>query len=205
MQQEKGLLFVLSGPSGVGKGTVCNALRKVNSNITYSVSATSRAPRAGEVDGVNYFFKTREQFEEMIKNDQFLEWAQYVNNYYGTPKQFVLDMLEQGKDVILEIEVQGAMQVKEKYPEGIFIFLAPPDMEELHQRIRNRGTEDDDVIRNRMNKAREEIEMMANYDYVVINDEVDLAVKRIEAIVMAEHCRVERNLLRYKKILQKEL
>lgn len=205
MQQEKGLLFVLSGPSGVGKGTVCNALRKVNKNITYSVSATSRAPRAGEIDGVNYFFKTKEQFEEMIKNDQFLEWAQYVNNYYGTPKKFVMDMLDQGKDVILEIEVQGAMQVKEKYPDGIFIFLAPPDMEELHQRIRNRGTEDDEVIQSRMKKAREEIEMMVNYDYVVINDEVDLAVKRIEAIVIAEHCKQERNYLRYKKILQKEM
>lgn len=205
MQQEKGLLFVLSGPSGVGKGTVCNALRKVNKNITYSVSATSRAPRAGEIDGVNYFFKTKEQFEEMIKNDQFLEWAQYVNNYYGTPKQFVMDMLEQGKDVILEIEVQGAMQVKQKYPDGIFIFLAPPDMEELHQRIRNRGTEDDEVIQRRMRKAREEIDMMVNYDYVVINDEVDLAVKRIEAIVIAEHCKQERNYLRYKKILQKEM
>lgn len=204
MQQEKGLLFILSGPSGVGKGTVCAALRKVNEKITYSVSATSREPRSGEIDGINYFFKTKAEFEEMIALDQFLEWAQYVNNYYGTPRQFVTEMLEQGKDVILEIEVQGALQVKERYPEGIFIFLAPPDMEELRCRIQNRGTETNDVILNRMNKAKEEIEMMTKYDYVVVNDEVDLAVKRIEAIMIAEHCRQERNYNRYKKILLKE-
>lgn len=204
MLVERGLLFILSGPSGVGKGTVCAALRKTNENVKYSVSATSRAPRVGEIDGVNYFFKTKIEFEEMIKNDEFLEWAQYVNNYYGTPRSFVNEMLDQGKDVILEIEVQGALQVKERYPEGIFIFLAPPDMDELQTRIRNRGTESDEVILNRMNKAKEEIDMMAQYDYVVVNDEVDLAVKRIEAILTAEHCRLERNYNRYIKILQKE-
>lgn len=204
MQQEKGLLFILSGPSGVGKGTVCAALRKVNEKIIYSVSATSREPRAGEIDGINYFFKTKAEFEDMIATDQFLEWAQYVNNYYGTPRKFVTDMLEQGRDVILEIEVQGALQVKERYSEGIFIFLAPPDMEELKHRIQSRGTETDEVILNRMKKATEEIEMMTKYDYVVVNDEVDLAVKRIEAIMLAEHCRRERNYNRYKKILLKE-
>lgn len=199
MQQEKGLLFILSGPSGVGKGTVCAALRQVNEKITYSVSATSREPRVGEIDGINYFFKSKADFEEMIAKDQFLEWAQYVNNYYGTPRKFVTDMLEQGRDVILEIEVQGALQVKERYPEGIFIFLAPPDMEELRFRIQNRGTETDEVILNRMKKAEEEIEMMTKYDYVVINDKVELAVKRIEAIMIAEHCRQERHYNRFKK------
>jgi guanylate kinase len=204
MEQEKGLLFILSGPSGVGKGTVGAALRASNSNVVYSVSATSRSPRPGEVEGVNYFFKTREEFEEMIRNDEFLEWAVYVNNYYGTPRNFVFEQMEQGKDVFLEIEVQGAMQVKERYPEGIFIFLIPPDMEELRQRIKNRGTEDDEVISNRLKVAREEIEMMKNYDYVVVNDRVDLAVKRIESIITAEHCRQERTYNRYKRLLQKE-
>jgi guanylate kinase len=204
MQPEKGLLFVLSGPSGVGKGTVCAALRKVNDQIAYSVSATSRPPREGEVEGVNYFFKTREQFEEMIRYEQFLEWAEYVNNYYGTPRQFVLDMLDQGKDVILEIEVQGALQVKERFPEGVFIFLAPPHMEELRQRLKNRGTESDEVISSRIQKAVEELEMMKKYDYVVVNDEVDLAVKRIEAIILAEHCRQERIYNRLKNMLRKE-
>lgn len=205
MQQEKGLLFVLSGPSGVGKGTVCAALRNGNANVVYSVSATSRAPRIGEEDGVNYFFKTRAEFEEMIAKDEFLEWALYVNNYYGTPRKFVTDTLEKGKDVILEIEVQGALQVKERYPHGIFIFLAPPDMEELHHRIRNRGTENDEVIANRMKKAKEELDLMANYDYVVVNDEVPSAVERIEAIMIAEHCRLERNYERYKNSIQKEI
>lgn len=204
MQQDKGLLFILSGPSGVGKGTVCAALRKVNQKVIYSVSATSRAPRLGEVEGVNYFFKSHSEFEEMIRTDQFLEWAEYVHNYYGTPRQFVMEMLDQGKDVLLEIEVQGALQVKERYPEGVFIFLAPPDMEELRHRIINRGTETDLVISNRMKKAEEELELMTKYDYVVVNDEVDLAVKRIEAIIIAEHCRQERSYHRYKNILQKE-
>ncbi len=124
MENEKGLLLVLSGPSGVGKGTVCSALRNRESNIVYSVSATTRAPRAGEVDGVNYFFKSREKFQQMIAQDQLLEWAEYVNNYYGTPREYVESQIEQGNDVILEIEVQGAMQVKEKFPHGVFIFLS---------------------------------------------------------------------------------
>lgn len=136
---EKGLLIVLSGPSGVGKGTVCAALRKrKNENLIYSVSATTRKPREGEQEGINYFFKTHEQFQEMIKKDALLEWAEYVGNYYGTPRQFVENMLNEGKDVILEIEVQGALQVKEKFPEGIFIFLAPPDLKELRSRITGR-------------------------------------------------------------------
>lgn len=202
MENEKGLLLVLSGPSGVGKGTVCSALRKRESNIVYSVSATTRAPRAGEVDGVNYFFKSREEFQQMIAEDQLLEWAEYVNNYYGTPREYVESQIEQGNDVILEIEVQGAMQVKEKFPHGVFIFLSPPSMEELKNRIVGRGTETDDSITNRMTVATEEIDMMEHYDYVVVNDEVELACDRIQAIVLAEHCKKERKIKQYRKLLK---
>lgn len=203
-QVEPGLLFIISGPAGVGKGTVGAALRKKNRNVVYSVSATSRLPRPGEVEGVNYFFKTREEFQQMIENGEFLEWAEYVHNYYGTPKKFVFEQLEKGNDVFLEIEVQGAMKVKKNYPDGIFIFLLPPDMEELHQRIKNRGTEDDEIIARRLAVAKEEIRMMRNYDYVVVNDQVDRAVEKIEAIITAEHCKQSRSYNRYIKWFCKE-
>jgi guanylate kinase len=200
---EKGLLIVLSGPSGVGKGTVCAALRKrKNENLIYSVSATTRKPREGEQEGINYFFKTHEQFQEMIKKDALLEWAEYVGNYYGTPRQFVENMLNEGKDVILEIEVQGALQVKEKFPEGIFIFLAPPDLKELRSRITGRGTETEESISNRMEAARGEIELMDKYNYVVVNDEVEKACQRIEAIVIAEHLKKERQIARYRSLIK---
>jgi len=202
MEKDKGILLVLSGPSGVGKGTVCSALRKKENNLVYSVSATTRAPRVGEVEGVNYFFKTRQQFEEMIQKDQLLEWAEYVNNYYGTPRAYVEEQLELGNDVILEIEVQGAMKVKEKFPQGVFIFLSPPSMEELHNRIVGRGTETNDSIVHRMTVAKEEIDMMEHYDYVVVNDEVESACERIEAIVIAEHCKKERKVNQYRRLLK---
>lgn len=187
---KKGLLIVLSGPSGVGKGTVCKALLKKTNDLTYSVSATTREPRAGEVDGVNYFFKSREEFMQMIEDDRLLEYAEYVGNYYGTPCDFVEQTLAEGRDVILEIEVQGAMKVKEKFPNGIFIFLLPPSLDELKDRIRGRGTEQEHVIDSRMNVAVEEIALMENYDYAVVNDEIDLACKRIESIIIAEHCKI---------------
>jgi len=202
IEKEKGLLLVLSGPSGVGKGTVCSALRSRKSNIVYSVSATTRAPREGEVDGVNYFFKSKEEFEEMIAGDQLLEWAEYVNNYYGTPRGYVEEQINLGNDVILEIEVQGAMKVKEKFPHGVFIFLSPPSMEELKNRIVGRGTESDASILNRMTVAKEEIDMMEHYDYVVVNDEVELACDRIQAIVLAEHCKKERKIKQYRQLLK---
>jgi guanylate kinase len=201
--EEKGLLIVLSGPSGVGKGTVRKAIfSQPDVDFQYSISATSRKPREGEVDGIDYFFKSKEQFEEMIANDELLEHAEYVGNYYGTPIEYVRKTLDEGKDVFLEIEVQGARQVREKFPDGLFIFLAPPSLKELENRIITRGTETDELIRNRMKAAREEIEMMNLYDYVVENDHVEHACERINAIVVAEHLRRERVEKRYKKLLE---
>lgn len=190
--RERGLLIVLSGPSGVGKGTVCAALRKRSSNLVYSISATTRKPRRNEVDGVHYFFKERAEFEKMIEENAFLEWAEYMGNYYGTPRKFVEDTLAQGRDVLLEIEVQGALQVKKKFPEGVFIFLAPPSMHELKQRIAMRGTETEEAMTGRLTVAEKEMALVHEYDYSVVNDRVDLACKRILSIVEAEHCRVDR-------------
>ncbi|MBU8907067.1 guanylate kinase [Desertibacillus haloalkaliphilus] len=202
MKKDKGLLIVLSGPAGVGKGTVCSALRQEDTHIQYSVSATTRNPREGEVDGVNYFFKTKEEFENMIEHDQLLEWAQYVGNYYGTPIDYVQKTLDEGKDIILEIEVQGALKVRERFPEGVFIFLMPPSLAELRNRIVGRGTETEDLINKRMNVAKEELEMMKKYDYVVENDEIHLAVDRIKAIVTAEHCKKDRLIHKYKQLVE---
>jgi guanylate kinase len=199
LDREKGILIVLSGPSGVGKGTVCAALRKISPELIYSVSATTRAARQGEEEGVNYFFKTREQFQQLIDADEMLEWAEYVGNFYGTPRRFVEDMLNSGKDVILEIEVQGALKVKQKFAEGVFIFLLPPSLDELQNRIVTRGTETDEIIRNRMSIALNEIRLMEHYDYAIINDRVKSACSKIQAILAAEHCRRDRM---YPKIVQ---
>lgn len=200
---ERGLLIVLSGPSGVGKGTVRKAIfSKPNTKFQYSISMTTRKPREGEVDGVDYFFKSKAEFEELIKKNKLLEWAEYVGNYYGTPVDYVEQTLQEGRDVFLEIEVQGALQVRSAFPEGLFIFLAPPSLKELKNRIVTRGTESDDLILNRMRVAREEIEMMDAYDYVVENDQVDLACDRINAIVTAEHLKRERVAARYKTMLE---
>lgn len=188
----EGLLVVLSGPSGVGKGAICSMLREKSPHLQYSISATTRKPRQDEQDGVNYFFKTKEQFEQMIANDELLEWAEYVGNYYGTPLHFVQDTLRQGKDVILEIEVQGALKVKERLPQAILIFLIPPSMEELERRITQRGTETDEMIRHRLSVAKKEFAKMKHYDYVVVNDEIHAACERIQAIITAEHCRTSR-------------
>ena len=192
---KRGLLIVLSGPSGVGKGTVRAAIfSKGEQKFVYSISATTRQPRTGETDGVDYFFKTREEFEQMIQNKQLLEYAEYVGNYYGTPLEYVENTLATGKDVFLEIDVQGAIQVRELMPEGVFIFLTPPDLNELESRIVNRGTDSDEVIAKRMKTAREELELMKYYDYSVVNDTVNNAVQKIEAIIQTEHLRIIRNL-----------
>lgn len=191
---ESGILFVLSGPSGAGKGTVCQALMQQMPDMCLSVSVTTRAPRPGEQHGVNYFFKTKEQFEEMINKDQLLEYARVYDNYYGTPREFVDQKLREGVDVLLEIDIQGAMQVKQHYPQGVFLFLIPPSATELEARILGRGTETDESFRQRFGAARSELQMMQEYDYVVVNDVVEAACERIEAIVTAEHCSVQRNL-----------
>ncbi|KAA0548183.1 guanylate kinase [Bacillus sp. BGMRC 2118] len=203
--KERGLLIVLSGPSGVGKGTVRKEIfSQKDTNLHYSISMTTRKPREGEVDGVDYFFKSREEFEDLIEREKLLEWAEYVGNYYGTPVDYVEETLQSGKDVMLEIEVQGALQVREAFPEGLFIFLAPPSLSELKNRIQTRGTESEELINNRMTVAKEELEMMDAYDYVVENDKVELACERINSIVVAEHCKRERVANRYKQMLEVE-
>ncbi|WP_248926453.1 guanylate kinase [Paenibacillus hamazuiensis] len=187
---ERGVLTVLSGPSGVGKGTVCSALRKMSAGLVYSVSATTRAPRPDEVEGVNYFFKSREQFQQLIDRDELLEWAEYAGNYYGTPRRFVEETLNSGKDIILELEVQGALKVKRKFPEGVFIFLLPPSLDEL--RNRSRGTETEEVIRSGITEAVNELKLIEHFDYAVVGDRVELACSRIQSIITAEHCRKEK-------------
>lgn len=200
---ERGLLIVLSGPSGVGKGTVRKALFDQEDNqFEYSISMTTRDRRVGEVDGVDYFFRTREEFEKLIEEGRMLEYAEYVGNYYGTPLDYVEETRNSGKDVFLEIEVQGAMKVKEKVPDGVFIFLTPPDFSELKSRIINRGTDDLSVINERMTVAKAEIEMMRHYDYAVVNDQVDLAVDRIKKIIESEHYRVDHVIDRYENMLE---
>ena len=199
---ERGLLIVFSGPSGVGKGTVRAAIFESSQHqFDYSVSMTTRQQRPGEVDGKDYFFTTREAFEEKIKSGQMLEYAEYVGNYYGTPLEYVNQALDQGKDVFLEIEVQGALQVKEKVHDDVFIFLTPPDLDELRGRLSGRGTDSLAVINERMEKAREEIKLMSEYDYAVVNDEVHLAVERVKKIVEAEHFRVDRVIGRYQDMV----
>ena len=205
MKNERGLLIVLSGPSGVGKGTVRKELfKQPNTNYEYSISMTTRKPRTGEVDGVDYFFKTREEFEQLIEEGGLLEYAEFVGNYYGTPLAYVNETLDAGRDVFLEIEVQGAAQIREKVPEALFIFLAPPSLSELEKRLIGRGTESDDIIKKRIEAAKEELEMMSLYDYVVENDQIQNACDKINAIIIAEHCRRERVEQRYLSMLKGE-
>lgn len=193
MKSHEGLLIVISGPSGAGKGTICQKLLEQNNNLYLSVSATTRNPRDGEKDGVDYYFLTKEDFERKIDNGNFLEYAQvYKGCYYGTPKDKVTDMLNKGYDVILEIDIQGALQVKENYPEGIFIFVMPPTMRDLRDRLVARKTETKEKIIERFTKAYKEVNEKAKYNYVVINDIVENAVQKVEAIMLSEKCRVDR-------------
>lgn len=190
---KKGLLIVVSSPSGGGKGTILSELFKRNENLKMSVSATTRSPREGEVDGVHYYFISKEEFKAKIENGEMLEYANYVSNYYGTPKAPVDKWLSEGKDVILEIEVQGGKQVKEIAPDCVSLFVLPPSLEILEQRLRGRGTETDDVICNRMAQASREIGCVIDYDYAVVNNTVEQAVSDIEAIIAAEKLRVSRD------------
>lgn len=200
---ERGLLIVFSGPSGVGKGTVRQEIFSTpDHKFDYSVSMTTRPQRPGEVDGVDYFFRTREEFEALIKEGQMLEYAEYVGNYYGTPLSYVNETLDKGIDVFLEIEVQGALQVKSKVPDGVFIFLTPPDLEELEERLVGRGTDSPEVIAQRIERAKEEIALMREYDYAVVNDQVSLAAERVKRVIEAEHYRVDRVIWRYTNMVK---
>jgi guanylate kinase len=202
---ERGLLIVLSGPSGVGKGTVRKALFEMEGHdLVYSVSMTTRPPREGEIEGEDYYFVTKEEFERRIREDQFLEYAEFVGNYYGTPRDKVEEQLDQGHEVVLEIEVQGANQVREKAPDGVFVFIAPPNREALYRRLLRRGTENPEMIQQRMDKAEREFPLAHKYDYIVVNDEVTNAADRILAIIRAEHAKTERSIYKYKEMLEVE-
>lgn len=185
----KGRSFIISGPSGVGKSTVLKGLMEKRKNLYFSVSATTRQPRPGEEDGVHYHFLTMDTFREWIAQDEFLEHAEFVGNCYGTPRKYVYEAMDRGQDVILDIEVQGAMQVAEKMPEVVRIFVAPPSWSELERRLTARGTDTPEKIQGRLARAKEEVKLAGTYDYFVINDSVEHAVSELDAIMTAEHCK----------------
>lgn len=190
--KQQGLLIVISAPSGAGKGTIINKMLEKNNNLWLSVSETSRPMRANDIDGITYHFCTKEEFEEKIKDDYFLEYALYANNYYGTPKKYIQEHLSKGQDVILEIEIQGAMQIKKLIPEALFIFIMPPSLNELKKRLIGRNTDTKEKILERFKIAYQEINDVTKYNYVVVNDEIDVAVDKILSIIKAERCRVDR-------------
>ena len=201
----RGLLIVLSGPSGVGKGTVRKALFEMpEQEFVYSVSMTTRPPRPGEVDGVDYYFVSREEFERQIAAGNLLEYAEFVGNYYGTPKDKVEEQLNKGKEVILEIEVNGAFQVREKCKDAVFIFLVPPTRQALYERLKSRGTESEERIVARITKANKEFKLAHQYDYIVVNDEIYNAADRIMAIIRAEHAKTFRSIHQYLKLIEEE-
>lgn len=193
MLKDEGILLVVSGPSGAGKGTICSAVRKLYPALEYSISMTTRAPRNGETEGVSYFFRTDEEFRRLVEEDAFLEYARVYDHYYGTPKQYVLDKIREGRSVLLEIDIQGAMQVKKRYPKGVFVYIVPPSLEILSQRIHARGTDTEEVIQNRLAQITNELSMMHQYDYVVVNDVLEDAVHKTCAIIEAEKCKLSRN------------
>lgn len=190
--KKRGLLIVVSGPSGAGKDSVCNLVKEKNNNMWISISCTSREIRKGEEDGINYFYLTKEEFENKIKNNDFLEYAIYNNNYYGTPLYKIEENLNKGIDVVLVIEVQGALKVKKIYPDAIFLFILPPSMEELKNRLIKRGTESTEKILERFKTAYKEINEISKYNYVIVNNILDEAVSKMQSIIVAERCRVDR-------------
>lgn len=190
---DEGLLVVISGPSGAGKGTICKKLLKDMNDLKLSVSATTRNPREGEIEGISYYFIDEEEFKKRIKNEEFLEYAKVYGNFYGTPKKEVFEHLKAGDDIILEIDTQGALQVKKNYPMGVFIFILPPTLTELKNRIEGRGTDSREVILRRMECAYEELSYAFEYDYIVLNDQVDAATEKVKHIILAEKNKVIRN------------
>lgn len=188
---EKGKLIVLSGPSGAGKSTVVAKLMEERGDVSFSTSVTTRKPRPNEVDGKDYFFIDPERYQKMLENDELLEHATYVTNSYGTPRRYVAEQMESGMNVLLDIEVQGARQVKEKMPDAVMIFIVPPSLEELKRRLTSRGTELTEVIEGRMNRARQEYAEADFYEYIIVNDDADRAAKELSAIITAEHCRAK--------------
>ncbi|BEU87253.1 guanylate kinase [Selenomonas sp. TAMA-11512] len=197
---KEGLLILVSGPSGAGKGTICRKLLDELPSLSYSISATTRQMRPGEKDGVNYYFKTVEEFETMIRRDGLLEWAKVYDNYYGTPIEPIRKVLAEGRDILLEIDTQGALSVMERFPEGVYIFILPPSMQELERRIRGRGTEAEDILQKRLHAARKEIDDGKKYKYVIINREVDDAVAEIKAVLTAEKRLIKRNAALFERI-----
>lgn len=199
----RGILIVLSGPSGVGKGTVREALLKNYDNeFEFSISMTTRGKRKGEVEGKDYFYRSKEEFQKLIEEDGFLEYTEYVGNFYGTPKKYVEETLESGRDVFLEIEVQGARQVQKQMPEGVFIFLTPPDLKELEARILNRGTETAETVQRRLKKAVDEMRQVRYYNYMVENDKVDNAARKVKNIIESEHLKVSRNIEMFENFIK---
>ena len=192
MNKPKGLLLVVSGPSGAGKGTICGLLRKALPDLAYSVSVTTRAPREGEVDGKDYFFKTVSQVKDMIFRGELLEYAQVYGNYYGTPKPYVMGLLNEGRDVLLEIDVQGALQIKKVFPDGVFVFVVPPTLTELRARIYNRGKDTEEVIEKRLKEATHELRYASKYDYIIVNDIAEKAADRVLTLLEAERYRAGR-------------
>ncbi len=190
---DKGLLIVLSGPSGAGKGTICANLRAEMPNLVYSVSMTTRAPRVGEVEGKNYFFRSKEEFESLLAKDSFLEYAKVYDNYYGTPKEHVTNLLNEGKSVLLEIDIQGAMQVKERFSDAVYIYIVPPSLTELSARLHNRGTDAKEIIDKRLSLACSELALAHRYDYIVVNDDLQEASLKVASILRSEECKISRN------------
>ena len=201
MNKPKGLLLVVSGPSGAGKGTICGLLRKALPDLAYSVSVTTRAPREGEVDGKDYFFKTVSQVKDMIFRGELLEYAQVYGNYYGTPKPYVMGLLNEGRDVLLEIDVQGALQIKKVFPDGVFVFVVPPTLSELRARIYNRGKDTEEVIEKRLKEATHELRYASKYDYIIVNDIAETAAGRVLTLLEAERYRAGRTYFIIDKIL----
>jgi len=193
MIKRRGLLIVVSGPSGAGKGTICQNLLRTKNYIHPSVSTTTREPRVGEISGVDYNYISKEEFEKKIEKDDFLEYAQVYDNYYGSPRDFVIEQLAKGEDVLLEIDIQGALQVRQKFPEGIFVFILPPSMKELKNRIINRGSETKESLEKRFTSAYREIKFLKKYDYFIINDKVEKATNTLISIIEAEKSRVVEN------------